>query len=209
VSARGSLNVIGAVLAGGRSSRMGADKATMLLDGRPMAEHSVGALREAGIGRILLSGGGEALARELGAELVPDIKARCGPLGGLHAVLSRAVSLMASPDDMGSSGDDVVVVLTPCDVPGVLPADLRAVQDSLVVADLDVVCVVGPLGREPLISAWRPHRCLAAVADRLNSNRRSVHGVLEGLNVGEVLTGDPASLHNVNEPADLPSESGR
>ena len=49
-----------------------------------MAEHSVGALREAGIDRILLSGGGEALARELDAELVPDLKVRCGPRSEEH-----------------------------------------------------------------------------------------------------------------------------
>jgi len=198
----GGTVLVGTVLVGGGSTRMGVDKATMLLDGQKMARYSTQALRDAGIDRILIGGGHAALALELGAELVPDLVEGCGPLGGLHAALSRASVSHCSPE-VAAEGD-LVVVITPCDVPGVSAVDIGAMLELMVnERDLDVVCVVGPHGREPLVSAWRPVRCMAAVAERLQSPNRSVHGVLETLNVGEVLTSDPASLNNINKPGDL------
>ena len=77
----------GFVLAGGKSTRMGQDKAAVTLNGRTLLEHALAALREvcrdvAILGKYDLYG---ALA-----PVYEDIFPGCGPLGGIHAALSNS-----------------------------------------------------------------------------------------------------------------------
>lgn len=67
--------IAGVVLCGGRSSRMGADKARLNYRGLPLSEHMSGLLRLAGIDEVFSSG----------PEGIPDREPGLGPLGGLHA----------------------------------------------------------------------------------------------------------------------------
>ena len=166
---------------------MGSDKASVEIEGRPMSAWVLGALRDAGVDRVVLAGGDPGLAALLEIEHIADECVGMGPLGGLNAVMSLAE----------------LVVITPCDVPYVSSVDLRNIIDSLRNNENDVVCVLGPSGREPLISAWRSSRCRAAVEGRLRSRNRSAFGLLDDLDVGEVFTVDAASLRNLNEASDL------
>ena len=72
------------LLAGGQSSRMGTDKAELIIAGKTMIEHQVEKLRRIGIKDIVLSGYSKALP---GTKSVRDIIPRCGPLSGIHAGL--------------------------------------------------------------------------------------------------------------------------
>jgi molybdenum cofactor guanylyltransferase len=77
----------GFVLAGGRSSRMGRDKALVELAGRPLIEWAVEALKDAGLGAKI------AGARsDLGnfAEVIPDREANAGPMAGVCAALAAS-----------------------------------------------------------------------------------------------------------------------
>lgn len=78
-------DAVGFVLAGGRSRRMGADKALVLLDGRPLVDHALGILREAGLAAHL-AGGQAALAAF--APLIEDRQSGLGPLSGICAALA-------------------------------------------------------------------------------------------------------------------------
>lgn len=78
--------VSGVILAGGRSSRMGQDKARLPLFGRTLLEWQVRKMQALGIQEIIVSG---AAAPE-GARQVEDIYPARGPLGGLHACLREA-----------------------------------------------------------------------------------------------------------------------
>lgn len=78
--------VSGIILAGGRSSRMGRDKSSLLLGGETMLQRQIRKLRAIGIADILISG---TTAPE-GTKSVPDIYPGRGPLGGLHACLQAA-----------------------------------------------------------------------------------------------------------------------
>lgn len=77
----------GFVLAGGRSTRMGRDKALLSYRGRPLIEHAVDLLHAAGV-RPHVVGSRPDLARY--APVVPDLHARCGPLGGIEAALAAS-----------------------------------------------------------------------------------------------------------------------
>lgn len=80
------LPISGYILAGGRSSRMGQDKALISLAGRPLIEHAVIKLRRLCADVYILSND-PALATF--APTVPDIHPNCGPLGGIEAALAH------------------------------------------------------------------------------------------------------------------------
>ena len=81
------LPISGYVLAGGRSSRMGQDKALLELAGKPLVEHAVIKLRRICAQVAVLSSRGE-LARF--APVVGDLHPGCGPMSGLDAALAHA-----------------------------------------------------------------------------------------------------------------------
>ena len=70
-----------AVLAGGKSSRMGHDKSRLVLDGQTLLERAVTMLQDAGAELVLIGGGGR------GSNHVPDLLPHCGPPGGLYSLL--------------------------------------------------------------------------------------------------------------------------
>jgi molybdopterin-guanine dinucleotide biosynthesis protein A len=84
----------GFVLAGGRSSRMGAEKALKLLRGEPLVVRALRTLREAGelLPAIKISGfpvaiAGARIPLDAFAPVVPDAEPDRGPLGGVCAAL--------------------------------------------------------------------------------------------------------------------------
>ena len=80
-------NVSGFVLAGGKSTRMGQDKAAVTLDGRTLLDHALAALRE--VCRDVSILGRHELYGSL-ATVVEDVFPECGPLSGIHAALSSS-----------------------------------------------------------------------------------------------------------------------
>lgn len=80
--------ISGIILAGGRSRRMGRNKADMILDGKTFLHWQVEKLQALGIQDIMLSG---ANCPELpGTKRIRDQYPDRGPLGGLHACLGAA-----------------------------------------------------------------------------------------------------------------------
>ena len=81
--------ITGFILAGGRSTRMGQDKALLHLAGRPLIQHAVTKLqRICAYVRILTAN--PALAHY--APTIADIHPGCGPIGGIHAALTSTAT---------------------------------------------------------------------------------------------------------------------
>jgi molybdenum cofactor guanylyltransferase len=78
----------GYVLAGGKSSRMGRDKALLELAGKPLVRHAVTKLRRVCMDVRVLSDNPE-LAEY--APIVSDLHPGCGPMGGMEAALVHSV----------------------------------------------------------------------------------------------------------------------
>jgi len=87
--------VLGVVLAGGLSRRMGRDKAMLDYHGKTLLRHQVDVLTPL-CGRVLVSG------EHAGFDCVPDEGGRRGPLGGIHAVCRRfpGMAMLVIPVDM-------------------------------------------------------------------------------------------------------------
>ena len=75
----------GFVLAGGRSSRMGVDKALLLFDGKPLIDHALEILHQAGLSASIA---GARSPLESFAPVIPDALPDRGPLGGICAALA-------------------------------------------------------------------------------------------------------------------------
>ncbi len=86
------------VLAGGKSTRMGRDKALMVLDTRTLLSHSLEVMRSV-TPDVRIVGDPEKYSKF--AESVADLYPNCGPLGGIHAALrasSADLNLMLAVD---------------------------------------------------------------------------------------------------------------
>ena len=74
-------NIAGVILAGGRSSRMGQDKALLDYHGKPLLDHMTGLLKQAGLQDIYVSGDFE------GYLCIPDRAPYEGPAFAIYDVL--------------------------------------------------------------------------------------------------------------------------
>jgi molybdenum cofactor guanylyltransferase len=97
--------ILGLVLAGGLSSRMGRDKASLVIDGRTLLQRTGDALRAAGAEVVAVSGdrpGG-----------IPDRWPRSGPVGGIASAVDYLPDgeLLVVPVDMPHLGDAVLAPL--------------------------------------------------------------------------------------------------
>ena len=180
--------VIGAVLAGGASSRMGRAKATIELGGVTLGERAAGALRGAGLRVAWVAKEGDALPGTAEPVWLESRRER-HPLAGILEALERA------------AGRAVVVVA--CDMPFVAPelvADLAA-RPGTVVPEAGgrlhpLLARYDPGAREALAAAYE------ARAPLHEAVRDAGAAILTAAEIARF--GDPARLlFNVNSPADL------
>ncbi len=79
----------GVILAGGKSRRMGVDKAFLAVGREAMIERVAIELSKV-FDEVLISGGSEDAGRRLGLKVLPDLIVGGGPLSGIHASLKGA-----------------------------------------------------------------------------------------------------------------------
>jgi len=83
------MNISAVLLAGGESRRMGKDKATFLLYGKPLWQIQLELLRKLEPTEILVSARTDPVWRPADAQFVADDPPSCGPLSGLAASLAK------------------------------------------------------------------------------------------------------------------------
>jgi molybdopterin-guanine dinucleotide biosynthesis protein A len=79
-----------AVMAGGRSTRMGADKAFLRLGNSLLIERQLHCLRESGAAELLISGRADVDYSRFAVRVVRDEQAHAGPLAGVAAALKAS-----------------------------------------------------------------------------------------------------------------------
>ena len=89
-------DAVGFVLAGGKSRRMGTEKALLEFRGRPLIAHAIEILKAAGLPVSIAGAQPESRARlESFAPVVPDFETDLGPLGGICAALASTAAQYA------------------------------------------------------------------------------------------------------------------
>jgi molybdopterin-guanine dinucleotide biosynthesis protein A len=185
------------VLAGGRSSRFGRDKLREPLDGRPLIEHALDAVRAVATDVLVVTSPGASTPLPRGIDVVRDESAFEGPMAGLatgFAALDPAI------EQVVVVGGDMPTLVT-----AVLERLLAGLErrEAAVLADDD--------GPRPLPMAIRRSPGEAAVQRLLETDDRRLRAILEQLDV-EVIAPttwralDPggATLRDVDVPEDLP-----
>ncbi|MFN2396535.1 MAG: molybdenum cofactor guanylyltransferase [Bacteroidales bacterium] len=82
-------NITGIILAGGKSSRFGSNKALFEYRGKTLVEHSIEILTPLCKSLLLSTNQPEKFAFT-GLQTIPDIYPDCGPVGGIHACLLQS-----------------------------------------------------------------------------------------------------------------------
>jgi molybdopterin-guanine dinucleotide biosynthesis protein A len=76
------------ILAGGKSSRMGRDKAWLEVDGKTLLARQIGLAREAGAAEIFISGRADTDYSAFGCRVLRDNFTDAGPLAGIESALA-------------------------------------------------------------------------------------------------------------------------
>ncbi len=178
------------VLAGGHSTRMGADKAFVQLAGRPMIAHVLDAVRPQADAVLVSANHGLERHAALGVEVVTDLHAAgAGPLAGIAAGLRRA-----RPG---------CLLVVPCDAPR-LPADLaRRLVEARDATDADAAVAHDGARLQPLFLLL--HTRVAPGLDvHVTNGGRRVDAWLATLRTVTVDFADrAASFANVNDAGEL------
>ena len=191
------LELTGAVLAGGHSSRFGSNKALFAPDGETLISKAADLLRPL-CEEVLVSAShanaGTYAFLELG--IVEDQHPDCGPLGGLEALLDRCATSW-------------LLILT-CDMPYVDSEALRTMIRHAQQSE-------GGICQEslPRAFAWQrsdgsvspfplliERSALSVVRSRMSSDHRSMKGLLGALDTYYILAPFDRLLSNVNRPED-------
>ena len=190
------LPITAAVLAGGRSMRMGIDKTLLPVDGETLVARVVSAVGEVCAHTMVVTNRPEAL-EDAGlpatVRVVTDEVPYQGPLGGLVTALAEA------PDEW--------MLAVAADMPHLSPAVVRALWEARDQAQ--VVVPVGDKGPEPLLALYSTS-VLPAARKVLETGRRRLVALFSEVDVVEVPLGslrdvdpDLASFVNVNTPEEL------
>lgn len=177
----------GFVLSGGRSSRMGRDKALLPYENTTLIQHVAGQVRIAA-GTVRLVGGGNRYSH-LGFAVVPDGYPDGGPLGGILSALEA------------TSADWNLIVA--CDMPALTAVFLGRLFDAAEGSGADCLLPAGPSGLvEPLCAVWR-RTSGPVLRVALDLGVRKITDALEGLAVSRHLVAEPHWFKNLNTPHDL------
>lgn len=152
------MRILGAVLAGGKSSRFGSDKAEALLDGRPLLDHALHQLR-LHADEVAVVGRRYASVISVEDRPAPGL----GPLGGMCGALAYAAD----------NGFDWVLTCS-VDCPH-FPADLLQ----------EAPCY---LEAQPVIGLWPSHAAAALLHFIKNDDRRSVRRFAKSIHAIAVQT---------------------
>ena len=199
----GQQQIAGIVLAGGRSTRMGSDKASLVLGGRTLLQRTVDALSQVATQIVVVRAAGQqlpALSSQSSITVVEDPIDGQGPLIGIAEGL-RAVSCE-------------IAIVVACDMPFLRPRLLRMLVERASAGRRFVVPIY--LGRpQPLCSAFR-RDALEVIDAQIAAGERKIMAVAGVLDADRVpsehwTAADPdgRSFENVNTPEEFEAALAR
>jgi molybdopterin-guanine dinucleotide biosynthesis protein A len=184
-----------AIQAGGKSSRMGQNKALVPFLGRPLIQRVVDRVRPLS-GDILVTTNDPEDFTFLGLPLFPDVMPGSGALGGLLTALTAA--------------QQPFVAVVACDMPFVNSNLLKLEIDLVKNLKVDAVVPESGEGYEPFHAVYRREPCLAAIRAALDAGQRRMISwfplaQVHILSAEQVRAIDPMlrAFENINTPEEL------
>ncbi len=180
-------NTTGIILAGGKSSRMGSDKASIVLHGQAFIKHVIKAAKPLVEEMLIVSK--HPNHRKFGLPVIKDVLPLAGPLSGLCAGLKH-------------SSTDFNLVMS-CDIPFIGTETLQLLTDTDPQDD-DVILLADENHVMPLIALYHK-RCLNPCLRNLEEGERRLLNVLSQLNVRRIPIPEHLKyqIENINTPEQL------
>lgn len=182
------------ILAGGKSSRMGTNKALLPMAGEPNIQRIRNELRNATGDSIVIVANDPEPYQFLGETIVPDRYPGKGPLAGIQS------GLMASIAEWN--------LVSACDMPFASAAAARFLIDMAVHSSVDAVVPVIHGQLHPLFAVYR-RSSAEPIEDMLKEDRLRMMYLLEQLRVRQVAADEfPTHIdvervfYNMNRPQD-------
>ena len=189
------LDVEGFILVGGASSRMGEEKAQLLIDGQTTVSWIADSLRRVTT-RITLVGSPVGPV-DLVLSSIPDVQPRWGPLGGIQAAL-RACRTDYS-------------IIVACDLPFVTTELFEYLVRTAGLSEaVEAIIPLQEDGRaQPLCAVYRRDPCLSAAEESIANDEHSPRAMLDRIKTHYVtfselanLTGSEFFFFNLNRQED-------
>lgn len=192
-----TVRVAGIVLAGGRSARFGRDKLREPIDGRPLLQHAIEAVRAVTDEVIVVVGVDDTPTPDPDVRLVHDARPFEGPLA--------AVAL-----GLGSTDADICLVVGG-DMPTLVPAVLRRLIAALDDGSTDAAVLDADGHHRPLPMAVRRGAASSVAIALIERDEHRLRALRDAL--GLAVVPDPvwhqddpsgATLRDIDRPTDLP-----
>lgn len=183
------------LLAGGKSSRMGKNKAFLELDGRTFFDIMLDKLCSLNPHEIMVSGEPDVFLPALGKrdrkmpiQIIPDIVKEKGPLGGLYSCMNK------------TSCSTVLVVST--DVPLISVDTLNDILQDHIANDHDATVLVSGEGPEPLIAVYSTRIC-PVIGELIDKDSLRIRDLFDLIDTHFKRSyRNPSELYNCNTPED-------
>jgi molybdopterin-guanine dinucleotide biosynthesis protein A len=194
------------VLAGGKSTRLGRDKASEVLEGRTLLQRAIDAVEGLAASLVIVKAGGQhlpGLRSFAPISTVEDAYANAGPLGGIYTGL---LALRSSGPETPLQGPLAALVVA-CDMPLLQPVLLRELLH--LIPGHDAVVPVREGLPEPLCAVYTT-ACAEPARRLLDQGAYKLAGLLEHVDTllvpedrWRALDPEGLSFLNVNREADL------
>lgn len=183
------MQITAIILAGGKSIRMGTDKALLEMEQTTLLEKVI-RLCETFTTQILISSDNPE-HEKFGYKIIHDEIKNCGPLGGIYTCLKHSET----------------------DWNFVISVDSPFVEQDFVsffiseIADFDAIVPIHKNGKEPLIALFQKG-CVKTIHENIMSGDNKMHNLLEKINTKFVdsqkwVAKYPTLFRNLNRPEDL------
>lgn len=176
----------GAILGGGRSSRMGQDKGLIDWKGLSLGSRSAGVLWRAGLRPLFYVG--EPFPADMPGQVhrLPDDQIGLGPVGGLSTLLNRTMT---------------PVVVLAVDLINVDEKVIGALKENWRDEDL-ALGLKHKNQKQPLAAIFSPG-ALLTIRQRLVNEQRDMMGLMDSLHARWLEWPNDHPLININRPEDL------
>lgn len=183
--------ISGYVFAGGKSRRMGTDKALLTIENQPILLRMINLIKPSC--DYLAISGQNAEYSFLNLEMVPDVYTGCGPISGIYSCLKN-------------SKTDWILIIS-VDVPFVTEEFIRFLISNI--SETDCVIPKHDSGLEPLVALYHKHT-LPVVEEMIRTGDYKLMNLLAKLDAKyldctDILISNPRLFHNLNNPDDYRS----
>lgn len=181
------MHITGAILAGGKSSRMGTNKALLELKGKTMIQHSIDAI-ESLCDELIISANTNEYSH-LNYLVVEDEIKNIGPIGGLHSALKTS--------------KEGLLLTVPCDTPFISSNTFIEIIEKL--QDFDICFAHSKKGVEPLIAGYRTN-ILNKLESLVDQGLRKMQNLAKEFHAGFVEVNDQHLIKNFNTAEEFHEE---